>query len=258
MSAAPRLIAGNWKMNGTIAETIELCEALRLGADRIDRKIELLVIPPFTALAEAARRLAPAGGRIAWGGQDLHWEPDGAFTGEISGPMLRELGCTHVLVGHSERRTLFGEAGETLLRKLRAALRHALVPILCVGESLEERESGATERVLDAQLDETSFALDPEEARRVVVAYEPVWAIGTGRTATPEQAEQAHRHIRARFEERFGSEPAGALRILYGGSVKPANARELLDRPGIDGALVGGASLRADAFLEIAVAAEGA
>ena len=254
MSPPRRLIAGNWKMNGTVAETAGLCSALLEGAVRIGTDVDLLVLPPFTALAEAARRLAPGEGRIAWGAQDLHWENAGAYTGEVSAPMLRELGCTHVLVGHSERRTQFGEAGDLLLRKLRAALRHGLLPVLCVGESLEQREAGETEDVIDRQLEETLFSLSGEEAVRVVVAYEPVWAIGTGRTATPGQAEAAHRHIRGRIEGRCGPGTARAARILYGGSVTPINAGGLLERPGIDGALVGGASLQAEAFLAIASA----
>lgn len=246
------LVAGNWKMNGTLAETRSLLEALTNDADILSASaVDLLVIPPFTALQTAGEILRADGSRIALGAQDLHWEEKGAFTGEISGGMLRELGCAYVLVGHSERRTQFGEQGAVLRSKVEAGLREGLTPILCVGERLEERESGRTEAVLDSQLDETLFALPSAAARSVVIAYEPVWAIGTGRTATPQQAEDAHRHIRQRISGRIGSDAAGAMRILYGGSVTAANGRDLLSRPGVDGALVGGASLKAAEFAGI-------
>lgn len=246
------LVAGNWKMNGTLAETRELLGALSLEIESLaGTPVEILVIPPFTALETAAAMLRAGRLPIALGGQDLHWETKGAYTGEISGGMLRELGCTFVLVGHSERRTHFGEQGAVLRSKLEAALRDGLIPILCVGERLEERESARTEQVLDAQLDETLFAISPSAAETVVVAYEPVWAIGTGRTATPQQAEEAHRHIRRRISGRLGNDVGGRMRILYGGSVTAANAAELLSRPGVDGALVGGASLKATEFAGI-------
>ena len=249
------LVAGNWKMNGTLAETRSLLLALINGAGAVVDEVDLLVIPPFTALAEAKELIDSALKHIDLGGQDLHWEEKGAFTGEVSGAMLRDAGCTHVLVGHSERRTLFGEAGELLLKKLTAALHHSLVPILCVGEDLEQRESGSTDQVLDAQLTETILRLPTGEVRETILAYEPVWAIGTGRTATPEQAQEAHRHIREQVAAVHGTEIADRIRILYGGSVNPGNAAGLLQRPGIDGALVGGSSLRAADFLEIARAA---
>jgi triosephosphate isomerase len=199
--------------------------------------------------------LSAAGDRFALGAQDLHGEDKGAYTGEIAGPMLAELGCRYVLVGHSERRTYFHEAGPVLLGKLRAALRGGLVPILCIGERLEEREAGRTEDVLAAQLEETLFQLGKDEAARVVLAYEPVWAIGTGRNATPEQAEEAHRFLRGRVGGFLDLEGAERCRILYGGSVQGANAASLLARPGVDGALVGGASLKAGEFLSIVQAA---
>ncbi len=246
------IVAGNWKMNGTLAETRSLLAALAPEIETAEANgVDVVVIPPFTALETASATLRSAGSRIHLGAQDLHWEPKGAFTGEISVGMLRELGCSFVLVGHSERRAHFGEGGAVLLAKLEAAIRGGLTPILCVGEKLEEREAGRTEGVLDDQLDETLFALAPRDIAGVVVAYEPVWAIGTGRTATPQQAEEAHRHIRHRIAGRFGEEEGARSRILYGGSVTSANAAELLRRPGVDGALVGGASLKAAEFAGI-------
>jgi triosephosphate isomerase len=247
-----RLVAGNWKMNGTVGETRRLLEGISKDLGDLPERTDLLVIPPFTALAEAGRILRERAPAVALGAQNLHPEAKGAFTGEVSGGMLRDLGCAYVLVGHSERRTLFGERGDLLLRKLEAALRDGLIPILCIGENLEERESGRTHAVLEAQLEETLFRLDVEEAEGIVLAYEPVWAIGTGRTATPEQAEEAHAHLRTRVLERWGRDGAHALRILYGGSVTAANAAALMARPGVDGALVGGASLKAGDFLAIA------
>jgi triosephosphate isomerase len=249
------LVAGNWKMNGTLAEAADLVHGLLAGSDRLSNAVDLVVIPPFTALVEMKRLLGWAHSAIAVGAQDLHWEQAGAYTGEISAEMLREAGAAYVLVGHSERRTQFGETGDVLLRKLRAALRVSLVPILCIGEDLGQRESGQTEAVLGKQLGETLLHLPAKDARRSVVAYEPVWAIGTGRTATPEQAEEAHRWIREQIAAAFGKRLAGSIRILYGGSVKPGNAGSLLQRPGIDGALVGGCSLRAGDFIGIAEAA---
>lgn len=249
------LVAGNWKMNGTLTGAAELVRGILQRAGRILTGVDLLVIPPFTALAEVKKLLASARSPVALGAQDLHWEQKGPFTGEISGEMLRESGVAYVLVGHSERRTQFGETGGVLHRKLLAALRASLIPILCVGEDLEQREAGRTDAILEAQLGETLLLLTAEEGERTVLAYEPVWAIGTGRTATPEQAEQAHRHIRGCIAAKHGQRLAGAIRILYGGSVNPENAASLLERPGIDGALVGGASLRAVDFIAIAEAA---
>jgi triosephosphate isomerase (TIM) len=245
------LIAGNWKMNGTLGEARSLLGEIVEGLADASTRVDVLVCPPFTCLAAASEFLRSAGSTILVGGQDLHWEGRGAYTGEVSAEMLGDAGARFVLVGHSERRTLFGETGETLLRKLRAALRGKLIPILCIGESLADRESGRTESVLSAQLEETLLQLSEKEAVGVEVAYEPVWAIGTGRTATPEQAEEAHRQIRARISAAHGVDRAGATRILYGGSVNGENAASLLCRPGVDGALVGGASLKAQDFLAI-------
>lgn len=239
-------------MNGTLGETRGLLGEIVAGLGDTAARVDLLVCPPFTALAAASQLLETAVPAIMVGGQDLHWEARGAYTGEISASMLADAGARYVLVGHSERRTLFGEAGETLLKKLRAALGGKLIPILCIGESLADREGGRMEQVLSAQLEETLFQLSDEESAGVELAYEPVWAIGTGRTATPEQAEEAHRHIRARISAAFGASRAGSTRILYGGSVNGENAESLLGRPGVDGALVGGASLKAREFLAIA------
>jgi triosephosphate isomerase len=246
------LIAGNWKMNGALGETRSLLGEIVEGLGDAAARVDMLVCPPFTGLAAASEFLRAARSTIMVGGQDLHWEGRGAYTGEISAAMLTDAGARYVLVGHSERRTLFGEAGETLLRKLRAALRGNLIPILCIGESLADREGGRTESVLSAQLEETLLQLSEEESVGVELAYEPVWAIGTGRTATPEQAEEAHRQIRARISAAHGASRAGSTRILYGGSVNSENAASLLCRPGVDGALVGGASLKAREFLAIA------
>jgi triosephosphate isomerase len=245
----PPLVAGNWKMHGTAREAGELVSAILKAAPEVAGAF-LLVIPPFTALSEAARLLC--GTDIALGGQDLFWEDKGAYTGEISGPMLRDIGCDYVLIGHSERRQYFGETDETVNRKLRAALKSGLRPIVCIGETLEERRDGATAGKLDRQLEAGLQGLSAEEAGSMVIAYEPVWAIGTGQTATPGQAGEAHAHIRNRLEERYGNGPASCAIILYGGSVKPANSYALFTEKDIDGFLVGGASLEADQFIGIA------
>jgi triosephosphate isomerase (TIM) len=242
-------------MNCTVAETEALISDIELGARDLSVEAELLVIPPFTSLFSASAQIANLRAPLALGAQDIHWENSGAFTGEVSGRMLRDVGCSHVLVGHSERRTLFGERGDVLLKKLCAALRDGLVPILCIGENLDEREAGRTEEVLGAQLAETLFRLDPAEHATIVIAYEPVWAIGTGRNATVEQVEEAHRFIRGRISAAADSHMGRTVRVLYGGSVNSKNAAALLHTPGVDGALVGGASLKAEEFLSIAAAA---
>jgi len=211
------------------------------------------VCPPFTALETVAQSLN--GSRIGVGAQDLYWEPEGAFTGEVAGPMLVDVGCRYVIIGHSERRTHFGETDETVSRKLRAALQHRLTPIVCIGETLAQRERKQTFDVLTQQLDGGLRGVDVADAPRMVLAYEPVWAIGTGRNATPQQAQEAHQMIRRWLGERFGSEATESLRVQYGGSVTAANATSLLQQPDVDGALVGGASLNADAFLAIVNAA---
>ncbi len=246
------LIAGNWKMHLVREEARALVAGILAGVSDVPADRDLLIVPPYTLLAPLADQLE--GSRVALGGQDLHWEKAGAFTSAISGPMLRDVGCRYVLVGHSERREHFGDTGEVLARKLRAALAAGLEPIYCIGERLEQREGGETEAVLTRQLREVLDGLAEESFERVTLAYEPVWAIGTGRTATPEIAQAAHAHVRAEVARIGGRARADAIRILYGGSVKPDNAAALLSRPDIDGALVGGASLEAESFLGIATA----
>jgi len=243
------LIAGNWKMFKTAPEASELATRLRsLLHDLND--VDVMVAPPFTALAIVADIVK--GSAIRVGGQDLFWEMEGAYTGQVSAPMLKAAGCSHVIIGHSERRQYFGETNATANRKMKAALRADLMPVLCVGESEGEREAGQTFRVVKGQLEEGLQGLGNEGLQQVTVAYEPVWAIGTGKTATSEQAQEVHRFIRARMKESFGEEIANTLRILYGGSVKPANIAGLMAMDDIDGALVGGASLDAESFAAIA------
>ncbi len=210
---------------------------------------DIVVCPPFTALATAVD--SARNSNVAVGAQNLHWEKEGAFTGEVSAGMLREAGCTYVIIGHSERRQYFFETDETVSRRLMAALEAGLTPIVCVGELLAEREAGRTEQVLSTQFGGGFGALTAALFSRIIVAYEPVWAIGTGKTATPEMAAEAHRTLRQLAEERFGGAQAQALRILYGGSVKPDNIKGLMAQPEIDGALVGGASLKPDGFAAI-------
>jgi triosephosphate isomerase len=246
------LVAGNWKMNGTRADADELLSAVLKGVGSASRA-EVAVCPPFTLIALTAQKLA--GGVVAWGGQNLDEHDAGAFTGEISGAMLRDFGCTYVIVGHSERRALFHENDATVARKFVQAQKTGLVPILCVGELLEEREGGITESVIERQLDAVLGLAGIEGFREAVIAYEPVWAIGTGKTATPDQAQDVHRFIRAKLE-RLDKKVADEVRILYGGSVKPDNAKELLGQPDVDGGLIGGASLKAEDFLAICAAAD--
>ena len=240
------LIAGNWKMFKTVAEAVSLVEALR--AD-VRHDVDTLLAPPFTALAAVAGAIRDA--RIALAAQNMHWEREGAFTGEVSPLMLRDVGCSHVLLGHSERRQLFGETDDGVARKTRAALAHGLVPVVCVGETLAEREAGRTMEVVERQVERALREVTPDQAASLVLAYEPVWAIGTGRTATPDQAQEVHRFIRRTLSVSHGEAVAAALRILYGGSVKPDNIDALMAEPDLDGALVGGASLDPQAFLKI-------
>jgi triosephosphate isomerase len=242
------LMAGNWKMYKTPVETRAFFEAFRpLVADSHSR--DILICPPFLDLPAAVE--CAEGTNIAVGGQNLHWGKEGAVTGEISGYLLRQTGCSYVIVGHSERRQYFGEAEPEVLRKTRAALEHGLTPIVCVGERLDDRESNHTEDVLGSQFDGGIGPLTPEEFSKIAIAYEPVWAIGTGRTATPEIAAATHRFIRYRAGRKFGDSAAEALRILYGGSVKLDNVSSLMGEDDIDGALVGGASLDPKSFAAI-------
>jgi len=242
------LIAGNWKMHGTRAEAEQLLSALKTHiADPTDR--EVVVAPPFTTLETAARVLAGSSIRLA--AQNLHWEPQGAFTGEVSGTMLKEFGCTYVILGHSERRQYFGETDEHVARKIRAAQRDGLVPIVCVGETLDEREQGKMLSVITRQVQGALQGQENAAIAALVVAYEPVWAIGTGRTATPAQAQEVHVAIRSTLVTLSDRQTADAVRILYGGSVKPDTVDGLMVQADIDGALVGGASLQAEAFARI-------
>lgn len=246
------VVAGNWKMFTTASEAAALVRSLK-ALVRDAAGVEIAVCPPSVNLIPAAEELK--GSAIRLGGQNMHWEEEGAFTGEVSAKMLKEAGCHFVILGHSERRQYFGETDETVNRKVRKALSAGLAPILCVGETLQERESGRTEAVVRTQLEGGLKGFTADELKPLVVAYEPVWAIGTGKTATPEQAQEVHRFIRGWFEKAFGPAAAGGLRIQYGGSVKPDNAKVLMSQPDIDGALVGGASLKADGFAAIIRAA---
>lgn len=238
-------MAGNWKMYKTAGDTTAFFEKfLPLVASAADR--DIVICAPYVNLPAAIA--AVAGSSVEVGAQNLYWGKEGAFTGEISGPMLTAIGCKWVIVGHSERRQFFGETDGTVLKRTQAALEHGLRPIVCVGERLEERESGSTEAVLKTQFDGGIAGLTPEQFAKIAIAYEPVWAIGTGKTATPEIAQQAHAYIRGLIVEKFGDAAASASRILYGGSVKPDNVKNLMGQTDIDGALVGGASLEPASF----------
>ncbi|RLJ15907.1 triose-phosphate isomerase [bacterium endosymbiont of Escarpia laminata] len=245
------LVAGNWKMNGSIESVRELLEGLKAGAGEVENA-EMAVCPPAVFIPQVQEQLS--GSVIAWGGQDLSVEASGAFTGEIAASMLNGFACKYVIVGHSERRTNHGESDALVAKKYAAARAAGLVPILCIGETLEEREQGITEDVCARQLNAVIELEGVEALADGVVAYEPVWAIGTGKTATPEQAQDVHAFIRSRVAEKSG-EVAEGLRILYGGSMKPDNAKELIGKPDIDGGLIGGASLKAADFLGICTAA---
>ena len=248
-------VAANWKMHKTVGEAVDYAGEL-VPRVRDAAGVDIVLAPPFPALPALVDALAglAAGDRIAVAAQNVHAEPRGAFTGEVSLPMLQACGVTAVIVGHSERRQLFGETDAGVDAKTRAAAAAGLTPIVCVGETLEEREAGRTLDVLDRQIEAGLAGLSPARAAAAVVAYEPVWAIGTGRVATPEQADAAHHRIRTRLADRFGAEAAGACRIIYGGSVKPGNAAALMAQPDVDGALVGGAGLDPAAFAEIVAA----
>ncbi len=242
------VMAGNWKMFKTAEETRRFFDALRPLVEGVEH-CEIVIAPPFLSLTVAVE--AAAGSSIQVAAQNLHWKPEGAFTGEVSGPMIRAAGCSHVIIGHSERRQYFGETDETVLDRTTAALVHGLTPIVCVGERLEQREAGETAAVLKTQFDGCLGSLTADQFSRIIVAYEPVWAIGTGRTATPDIAAEAHGMLRARAAEQFGDDRAAALRILYGGSVKPGNVARLMAKADIDGALVGGASLEPESMAAI-------
>jgi triosephosphate isomerase (TIM) len=244
------LVVGNWKMHRTVREAVVLVMELRNKAPPLLASVDLAVAPPFTALHPCAHMLQRSG--ILLAAQNCHHEASGAYTGEVAAAMLKEIGCTHVILGHSERRQQAGETSTLVARKARQAQASGLVPIVCVGETLAERDAGQTLKVVAAQVRESLHEVD---ATQVVLAYEPVWAIGTGRTATPEQAQEVHRLARLVAGEFIGDEAAKELKVLYGGSVKPDNAASLMAMPDVDGALVGGASLQSADFLAIAQAA---
>lgn len=242
------IMGGNWKMNKTAREAVQTMEDLRERMEGLEG-IEVVVFPPFTVLGLAEKILRDSS--IGLGAQNMHWEAGGSYTGEISAPMLVDLGCRYVILGHSERRQYFGESDERVNKKIKSALTFELIPVVCVGETLKERKEGSFKRVVETQLNFCLKGIGPEEAERMVIAYEPVWAIGTGVTATPEQAEEMHSFVRGLLAKLFGEDLADSMRIQYGGSVKLQNIKELMREPDIDGALVGGASLDASSFARI-------
>ena len=248
------IIAGNWKLYKTITEAIELANGLKRDLFKVSAEdVDIVVCPVYTALSEVAEVVANS--NIALGAQDAYWQDEGAFTGEVSVKMLKDAGCAYVIIGHSERRQFFSETNETVNKKIKAVLGHGLTPIMCCGEMLAEREAGNTFKVLDDHLTNGLKGFTAEEAEKIVIAYEPVWAIGTGKTATPAQAQEAHQYIRNTLAKLFGKDVASRIRIQYGGSVKPENIEELMRQPDVDGALVGGASLKVDSFAGIVATA---
>lgn len=249
-----KLIAGNWKMNTDRASAVTLAKAVADGADK-HKAVDLLVCPPSIYLAPVAEVVK--GTSVALGAQNMYHEANGAFTGEVSAAMLKDVGCSYVILGHSERRHILGETDSDVNKKTLAALTAGIVPIVCVGELLSEREGNQTASVIRCQFAGSLAGVSAEQIEQTVIAYEPVWAIGTGKVATPEQAEEVHADLRKLLVERYNDRSAAKVRILYGGSVKASNAGELLAQPNIDGALVGGASLKADDFLGIAAGAIG-
>ena len=247
-----KIVAGNWKMNTTLAEGVELAKGITEQINDISKGVSLIVAPPFTHLAIIAQMLK--GTPVAVSAQNCADQPKGAFTGEVSAAMLKSVGCTYTILGHSERREYYGETSEKLVKKMALAFENGLKVIFCVGEKLEERNEGNHFDVVAAQLSEVLFGLEPQQMKNVIVAYEPVWAIGTGVTATDEQAQEMHSYIRKTLAAHFGEEIAEETAILYGGSCKPSNAKKLFSCPDIDGGLIGGASLKAEDFIAIAKA----
>lgn len=241
-------IAGNWKLHKTISQAVQLTQKINQAVKK-EKDVEIVLIPPFTALNEVKKVLSKS--QILTGAQDVFWEESGAYTGEISPTMLEEAGCDFVVVGHSERRQYFGDTDEHVNNKIKAALSKGLFPIMCMGESLEERENNETFNKIKKQIKRGLKDLTPDQIQNIIIAYEPIWAIGTGRTATPEQAEEVHAFIRDQLREMFGKETSSYAIILYGGSVKPTNAFSLIKEKNINGALIGGASLKADSFADI-------
>ncbi len=247
-----KIVAGNWKMNTTLAEGVELAKGITEQINDISKGVSLIVAPPFTHLAIIAQMLK--GTPVAVSAQNCADQPKGAFTGEVSAAMLKSVGCTYTILGHSERREYYGETSEKLVKKMALAFENGLKVIFCVGEKLEERNEGNHFDVVAAQISEVLFGLEPQQMKNVIVAYEPVWAIGTGVTATDEQAQEMHSYIRKTLAAHFGEEIADETSILYGGSCKPSNAKKLSSCPDIDGGLIGGASLKAEDFIAIAKA----
>ncbi len=243
-----KVIAGNWKMNNDLNGTVNLISELKKGVND-QTKATVIVCPPFTSLETAQTLLKDS--LIKFGAQNMYFEESGAFTGEISPSMLKSAGCEYVILGHSERRTIFGESDQIINKKIKTAIKHSLKPIFCIGETLEEREKGVTFEIIEKQIRFGLEGLTESELPTMIIAYEPVWAIGTGKTASNEQAQEVHEFIRNLITKLFSAEFAQKLVIQYGGSVKPENAKELLGQPDIDGALVGGACLKADSFLKI-------
>ena len=242
------IIAGNWKMNKNISESIDLANSVKKALYDIE-EVEIVLCPPFTSLSDVHEITLES--NIKLGAQDVYWEKEGAFTGEVSAPMLKNVGCEYCIVGHSERRQFFGETNETVSKKAKALLANGLKPIVCVGEKLEERKADKTFQVVKDHVVNSLAGLTKENMQNVVIAYEPVWAIGTGVNATKEQAQEVHKYIRTLLKEIFGETTAKFVRIQYGGSVKPDNIKELIRQEDVDGALVGGASLKADSFAQI-------
>jgi triosephosphate isomerase len=247
------VIAGNWKMHKTITEAEQLAEAIK-GRTTTIEKTKIIICPPATALTTVCSKVK--GSKIAVGAQNMYWEEQGAFTGEISSAMIKSTGATYVILGHSERRQYFSETDETVNKKTVYALQTNLNPIVCIGESLEQREKGITKEVINEQLDGALKGISADQMMRIILAYEPIWAIGTGKTATPEQAQDVHAFIRSKLQSMYDAATSNSVIVQYGGSVKPSNATELLRQPDIDGALVGGACLEAESFSEIIKAAE--
>ena len=246
------IVAGNWKMNKTVAEAIDLANAIKRDLSGC-KDVDVVLCPPFTALKSVGEVIT--GTHLDLGAQNMHWEKNGAFTGEVAAGMLRELYCHYVILGHSERRTYFGETDEIVNKKTKAALAANLKPIVCIGETLQEREANRTEEVITTQVRGSLAGLSPRELVECILAYEPVWAIGTGKTASPQQAQDVHALIRRLLKDIADEAVAQSVRIQYGGSMKPANAKELMNMPDIDGGLIGGAALEARSFVEIVQAA---
>ena len=248
-----KVIAGNWKLNKSNSEARQLANQVKIRSTDI-KNVDIILCPPFTALTVVHEVVK--GTSIGLGAQNMYWEKSGAFTGEINAEMIKSTGAGYVIIGHSERRQYFGETDETVNMKIKAALKEVLIPIVCVGESLDHRESGITAQIIETQVNGALSGLSALQMADIIIAYEPVWAIGTGKTATPEQAQEVHAQIRSLVNKQFGDDVSSNVRIQYGGSVKEENAEILLSQPDIDGALVGGACLRAETFLPIIQAAE--